>query len=193
MMSCQVLCYQPLITRVHYNPKNTLRVAFKIQFFARFSLVSHSIHPRSRRGDEPIRQGEGRWNRPPKTALDRSYLTENFQFPFKPCRRQAKQVLESMPPQYSNIGNDRLEMMPILEIIQALQTSRYNRSLKITSSNSSKCNIFGNISLVLLSIRPRSRRGAERIRPGGGRWSRLPETALEQGYLTDNSSLNNCI
>ena len=29
----------------------------------------------------------------------------------------------------------RLEMMPILEIIQTLQTSRYNRSRKITSSN----------------------------------------------------------
>ena len=33
----------------------------------------------------------------------------------------------------------RLEMMPILEIIQTLQTSRYNRSRKITSS---KYNIF---------------------------------------------------
>ena len=33
----------------------------------------------------------------------------------------------------------RLEMMPILEIIQTLQTSRYNRSRKITSS---KYNMF---------------------------------------------------
>ena len=36
-------------------------------------------------------------------------------------------------------SNYRVEMMPIFEIIQTLQTSRYNRSLKITSS---KYNIF---------------------------------------------------
>ena len=138
-MSCQVLCYQPLRTHVHQGPKNIWRVPFKIHFFARFSLVSHGIHPRSRRGAERIRQGEGRWSRPPKTALEQSDLTEKFQFSFKPCRRQAKQTLESMPPQNSNVSNYRWEIMPILENIQALQTSRYNRSLKITSS---KYNIF---------------------------------------------------
>ena len=46
----------------------------------RFSLVSLSIHPRSLRGAERIRQGERRWSRPPKTALERSDLTEKFQF-----------------------------------------------------------------------------------------------------------------
>ena len=58
--SCQVLCYQPLRTQVHQGPKNNWRVPFKIHFFARFSLVSLSIHPRSRQGVERIRQGEGR-------------------------------------------------------------------------------------------------------------------------------------
>ena len=42
-----------------------------------FSLVSLSVYPRSRRGAERIRQGEGRRSRPPKTELERSYLTEN--------------------------------------------------------------------------------------------------------------------
>ena len=87
-MCCHVLCYQPLHTHVRRDLKNIGRVPFKITLFARFSLVSHSIHPRSRRGTERIRHGEGRWSRPPMTALERSDLTEKFQFSFKPCRRQ---------------------------------------------------------------------------------------------------------
>ena len=79
IMSCQVLCYQPLHTHVHQDPKNSWRVPFKIQIFERFSLVSLSIHPRSRRGAERITQGEGRWSHPPKTALERSDLTEQLQ------------------------------------------------------------------------------------------------------------------
>ena len=75
IMSCQVVCCQPLHTHVHQDPNNNWRVPFKIRF-ARFSLVSLSIHPRSRRGAERIRQGEGRWSRPPKTALERSDFTD---------------------------------------------------------------------------------------------------------------------
>ena len=41
---------------IHQNPKNNWRVPFKIQNFARFSLASLSIHPRSRRGAERIDQ-----------------------------------------------------------------------------------------------------------------------------------------
>ena len=48
-----------------------------VQYFCSFSLVSLSIHPCSRRGAERIRQGEGRWSRPLKTALEQSDLTEN--------------------------------------------------------------------------------------------------------------------
>ena len=51
----------------------------EIQHFCNFSLVSLSPHPRSCRGSERIRQGEGRWSRPPKTALEPSDLTEKFQ------------------------------------------------------------------------------------------------------------------
>ena len=49
----------------HQDPKNNWRVPFKLQFFAHFSLVSLSVYPRSRRGAERIRQGEGRWSHPP--------------------------------------------------------------------------------------------------------------------------------
>ena len=69
IMYCQVVFYQPLHTHVHQDANNNWRVPFKIHFFARFSLVSLSIHPRSRRGAERIGQGEGRWSHPPKTAL----------------------------------------------------------------------------------------------------------------------------
>ena len=39
----------------------------KIQYFCNFSLVSLSIHPRSRRDAQRIRKGKGRWSRAPKT------------------------------------------------------------------------------------------------------------------------------
>ena len=41
---------------MHQDPKNNWIVPFKIHIFARFSLVSLSIHPRSRRGAERIDQ-----------------------------------------------------------------------------------------------------------------------------------------
>ena len=50
IMSCQVSFYQ------HQDPKNNWRGPFKILFLARFSLVSLSIHPRSRRDAERIDQ-----------------------------------------------------------------------------------------------------------------------------------------
>ena len=48
-----------------------------MRYFCNFSLVSLGIRPRSRRCAERTRQGEGRWSRPPKAALERSYSTEN--------------------------------------------------------------------------------------------------------------------
>ena len=42
-----------------------------------FSLVSPSPRTRSRPGVKRIRQAEGRLSRPPQTALERSYLTDN--------------------------------------------------------------------------------------------------------------------
>ena len=60
---------------------------------AHFSLVSISVYPRSRRGAERIRQGEGRWSRPPKTALERSYLTENSSSENRMLRPKRRKLL----------------------------------------------------------------------------------------------------
>ena len=68
------LCIMPI-------SKNTSGVCRpKYIFCSHFSLVSLSIRPRSPQAAERIRQGERRWSRPPKTALERSDLTEKFQF-----------------------------------------------------------------------------------------------------------------
>ena len=48
-----------------------------MRYFFNFSIVSLGTGPRSRRCAERTRQGEGRWSRPPKPALERSYLAEN--------------------------------------------------------------------------------------------------------------------
>ena len=60
------ICQDPRIARA-YTAQNTKQV--------HFSLVSLGIRPRSRRGAKRMRQGEGRWSRPPKTALERICLT----------------------------------------------------------------------------------------------------------------------
>ena len=85
---------------IHQDRKNNWRVPFKIHFFAHFSLVSLSLHPRSRRGAERIRQGEGRWSRPPKTALERSDLTNKSQFRESHTKAETKKlVTKSLSPQ----------------------------------------------------------------------------------------------
>ena len=102
----------------------------KVQYFCNFSLVLVSIDLDSRRGAQRIRKGEGRWSRPPKTftrwsrrpktftrgAAPRRLLRVSFvqalqtskqnKQTLKPCRRQAKQTLESMPPQNSKHYNN---------------------------------------------------------------------------------------
>ena len=65
--------------------------------FARFSLVALSIHPRSRRGAERTGQGEGRWSRPPKTALERSDLTEKFQFRESHTEAETRETPDQIP------------------------------------------------------------------------------------------------
>ena len=64
------ICQDPTIA-LAYTAQNTKK-------FAHFSLVSLSPRARSRPSAERIRQSEGRLSRPPKTALERSYLTEKF-------------------------------------------------------------------------------------------------------------------
>ena len=96
-----------------------------------------------------------------------------------PCRRQAKQTLERIPRQNSKRKQltYRLEMMPILEIIQTLQTLLYYSLQPKSQDNLLKKKYFCNFSLVSLSIHPRSRRGAQRMRKDEGGWSRPPKTS----------------
>ena len=56
-----------------------------------------SPHPRSHRGSERIRPGEGRWSRPPKTVLERSDLTEKFQFRESHTEAETKKLLTKSP------------------------------------------------------------------------------------------------
>ena len=110
----------------------------KIQHFCNFSLLSLSIHPRSRRGAQRIRRGEGRWSHPPKTLTRWSRPPKTFtrwsrppktctcfirsspadvkqnKQTLKPCRRQAKQRSKVCHRKIQTINNYRLEMMPIL-------------------------------------------------------------------------------
>ena len=70
------------------------RIPPKIQEKPHFSLVSLSVYPRLRRGAERIRQGEGPWSRPPKTAFERIYLTENSSSENRILRRRRKKTLD---------------------------------------------------------------------------------------------------
>ena len=69
----------------------------KYIFFAPFSLVSLSPRTRSRPGAERIRQGEGRLSRPPKTALERSHLTENSSPENRILRPRRKKTPDRIP------------------------------------------------------------------------------------------------
>ena len=82
---------------MHQDPKNNWRVPFKTQFFARFTLVSLSIHPRSRRGAERIGQGEGRSSRPSNTALERSNLTGKIQFQESHAETERTKTADQIP------------------------------------------------------------------------------------------------
>ena len=82
------ICQDPIIARA-YTAQNAKK--------AYFSLVSFFVYPRSRRGAERIRQGEGSWSLPPKTALERSHLTEKFQSENPILRPRRKKLLTESP------------------------------------------------------------------------------------------------
>ena len=88
-------------------------------------------------------------------------------------------------------GNDaNLEMLSLDFFVQALHVPRSTNSSGVYRPKYKKKTHF---SLVSFSVYTRSRRGAERIREGEGRWSRPPKTALERSDLTENSSSENPI
>ena len=64
---------------IKIQPKSP-KFLLDMRYFCNFSLVSVRNRPRSRRCAERTRQGEGRWSRPPKAALERTYSTENSSF-----------------------------------------------------------------------------------------------------------------
>ena len=83
------MCQDPRIARA-YTAQNTRNKPH-------ISLVSLSVYPRSCRGAERIRQGEGRLSRPPQTALERSYLTENSSSENRILRPRRKKTLPESP------------------------------------------------------------------------------------------------
>ena len=80
---------------IHEDPKNNWRVPFKIQYFARFSLVSLSIHPSSRRGAERIRLGRGALEPPPKDGAGTKPFDPEFQF--RESHAEAETTTNSWP------------------------------------------------------------------------------------------------
>ena len=84
------ICQDPIIARA-YTAQNSTKM--------HFSLVSLGVYPRSRQGAERIRQGEGRWSLPSKTALERSDLTEKSQFRESHTESETKQTPERIPSQ----------------------------------------------------------------------------------------------
>ena len=83
------------------NSSGVYRPKYKIKK-GHFLIVSLSIFPRSRRGAERIRQGEGRWSRPPKTKLERSYLTENSSSANRILRPRRKKTHDRIPEKKSD-------------------------------------------------------------------------------------------
>ena len=83
---------------IHQDPKiNSTVQNIKKEHF---SLASISPHPRSRRGADLTSQGEGRWSRSSKTALERSDVTEKFQFRESHTETETKKPLtESLSSQ----------------------------------------------------------------------------------------------
>ena len=75
-----------------------------MRYFCNFSLASLGIRPRSRRGADRIRQGVGRLSRPPKTAFERSYLTENSSSANRILRPRRKKSPDRTPEK----KNDRI-------------------------------------------------------------------------------------
>ena len=143
------------------------------------------------------KEGRGALEPPPKTSTCsiRSSLAdvEQNKQTLKPCRRQAKQTLESMPPHNSKHYNSNY--LPFGNFANFVNHPGA-ADVKIQPKSPEfllDMRLFCNFSSVSLGIRPRSRRGGERTRQGEGRWSRPPKTAVEISYLTENSSSTNRI
>ena len=65
---------------INVHPKSP-KYLLDMRYLCNFSFVSLGIRLRSRRCAERIRQGEGHWSRPPKAALERSYIRPRISVP----------------------------------------------------------------------------------------------------------------
>ena len=93
--SSAYICQDPGIAR--QDPRIARAYTAQNTKNAHFSLVSLSPRTRSRPGPERIRQGEGRLSRPPRTALERSYFTENSSSENRILRPRRKKLLTESP------------------------------------------------------------------------------------------------
>ena len=167
----------------------------KIQYFVNFSLVSLSMHPRSRRGDPRIRKGEGRCSRPPKTSTRWGRPPKTFTCFIRSIPADIRQNKRSREchrkiQSITIATNYRMGMMAISVYHPGAEEIKIQPKFPEFFLH---MRYFGNFSLVSLGIGPRLRRRAERIRHSDGRSSRPLKTALERSYLTENSSSANRI
>ena len=166
----------------------------KIQYFCNFSLAllaSIRVHV-----EVPDGQGRARGvGAAPRRLLPvgtapRRLFSVSFVQALHPSRKQtnaqalqtsSKTTLESMQPQ--NFKTLQKQLTTVWKLCRLCKSSRRCRlDFKIQPKYPEfllDMRYFCNFSLVSLSIRPPSRRCAERTRQGEGRWSRSPKPALE--------------
>ena len=108
-----------------------------MRYFCNFSLVSLGIRPRSRRCAERTRQGEGRWSRPPKAALERSYLTENSTSANRILRPRRKITPDRIPEtkEWLYIYPSILTMVPLYCMLSSRSPRRARHHLPSFSNS----------------------------------------------------------
>ena len=94
--------HHPCAADIKIQPKSP-EFLLDMRYFCNFSLVSLGLRPRSRRCAERTRQGEGRWSRPPKPALERSYLTENSSSANRVLRPRRKKTPDRIPERKNDL------------------------------------------------------------------------------------------
>ena len=86
----------PGVADIKIHPKSP-KFLFDMRYFCNSSLVSIGIRPRSRRCAERTRQGEGRWSRPPKAALEQSYIRPRIQLCESHTSAETKKTPDQIP------------------------------------------------------------------------------------------------
>ena len=135
-----------------------------MRYFCNFSLVSIGIRPRSCRCAERTRQGEGRRSRPPKPALEQSYLTEIFSSANRiPTPRPKK-----TPGRIPETRNDFIYTYMViffLDSVRSFFSSRPQYGISDFSAKSLRSSVvFGGRLKSPLPCRIRSAHGRDRVR-----------------------------